>query len=139
MKNKLLSSSSKILCTESNCLTLKYFDYFLEIQSLHNNTVNFFVFVHSRSSPPDVFLGKGVPKICSKFTGEHLCRSVISVKLLYNFIEIALRHGCSLVNLLHIFRTPFPTNTSVRAVSKIRDAKLFLKFPSFTLDKFILR
>ena len=29
-----------------------------------------------------------------------------------NFIEIALRHGCSPVNLLHIFRTPFPRNTS---------------------------
>ena len=28
-----------------------------------------------------------------------------------NFIEIALRHGCSLVNLLHIFRTPFSKNT----------------------------
>ena len=28
-----------------------------------------------------------------------------------NFIEIALRHGCSPVNLLHIFRTPFPKNT----------------------------
>ena len=31
---------------------------------------------------------------------------------LCNFIEIALRHGCSPVNLLHIFRTPFPSNTS---------------------------
>ena len=29
------------------------------------------------------------------------------VQLLCNFIEIALRHGCSPVNLLHIFRTPF--------------------------------
>ena len=29
-----------------------------------------------------------------------------------NFIEIALRHGCSPVNLLHIFRTPFPKNIS---------------------------
>ena len=29
-----------------------------------------------------------------------------------NFIEIALRHGCSTVNLLYIFRIPFPTNTS---------------------------
>ena len=28
-----------------------------------------------RSSPPEVFLEKGVLKICSKFTGEHLCRS----------------------------------------------------------------
>ena len=29
-----------------------------------------------------------------------------------NFIEIALRHGCSPVSLLYIFRTPFPRNTS---------------------------
>ena len=28
------------------------------------------------------------------------------------FIEIALRHGCSPVNLLHIFRTTFLKNTS---------------------------
>ena len=27
----------------------------------------------SRSSPSEVFLGKGVLKICSKFTGEHPC------------------------------------------------------------------
>ena len=32
--------------------------------------------------------------------------------LLCNFIEIAHRHGCSPLNLLHIFRTPFPKNTS---------------------------
>ena len=35
-----------------------------------------------RSSPPEVFQEKGVLKICSKFTGEHPCRSVISIKLL---------------------------------------------------------
>ena len=29
-----------------------------------------------------------------------------------NFIVIALRHGSSPVNLLHIFRTAFPKNTS---------------------------
>ena len=29
-----------------------------------------------------------------------------------NFDEITLPHGCSLVNLLHIFRTPFTKNTS---------------------------
>ena len=32
-------------------------------------------------------------------------------KSLCNFIEIKLRHGCSPVNLLHIFRTPFIKNT----------------------------
>ena len=57
-----------------------------------------------RSNRPEVSLGKGVLKICSKFTGERPCRSVILIKL--------LRYGCSPVNLLHIFRTPFPKNTS---------------------------
>ena len=60
-----------------------------------------------RSSRPEEFLGNSVLKICSEFTGEHPCRSVISIKMQSNFIEIALRHGCSPVNLLHIFRTPF--------------------------------
>ena len=67
-----------------------------------------------RSSRPEVFLRKCVLKICSKFTGEHPCRSVISIKLLCNFIEIALRHGCSPVNLQHIFRTPFTKDISGR-------------------------
>ena len=61
-----------------------------------------------RSSRPEVFLRKGVLKIYSKFTGEHPCRSEISRKLQSNFIKIALRHGCSPVILLHIFRTSFP-------------------------------
>ena len=64
-----------------------------------------------RSSRPDVFLGKGVLKICSKFIGEHPCRSAISAKLQSDFIETAIRHGCSPVNLLHIFRTSFQQNT----------------------------
>ena len=66
------------------------------------------------SSHPDVFLGKGVLKIWSKFTGEHPNWSVISIKLQSKFIEITLQHGCSPVNLLHIFRTPFLKNTSWR-------------------------
>ena len=67
-----------------------------------------------RSSHLEVFLRKGVLKICSKFTEEHRCQSAISIKLLCNFIEIALWHECSLVNLLHIFRQPFTKNTSGR-------------------------
>ena len=65
-----------------------------------------------RRCAPEVLLGKGLLKICSKFTGEHPCRSMTSIKLLCNFIEIVLRHGFSPVNLLHIFRTPFPNNLS---------------------------
>ena len=48
-----------------------------------------------RSTHPEVFLKKAVLKICSKFTGEHPCRSAISIKL-------------------HIFRTSFLKNSSGR-------------------------
>ena len=62
------------------------------------------------STSLQVILGKVVLKLCSKFTGGHPCRSVISISIC-NSIEITLRHRCSPVNLLHIFRTPFSKNT----------------------------
>ena len=76
---------------------------------LYNITVHYQS--SSRSSHPDSFLGKGVLEICCNLAGENPCRSVISIKLLCNFIKITLRHGCSHLNLLHIFRTPFHKNT----------------------------
>ena len=82
-----------------------------------------------RSSHLEVFLRQNVLNICSKFTGEHSCQSVISAKLFCNFIEITLRHGCSPVNLLHTRRTPFPKNTS---------GGLLLSF-SIRTSKFCLR
>ena len=63
-----------------------------------------------RSSHLEMFLQKGVLKLCRKFTGEHSCRSAVSIKLQSNLIEITLRHGCSPVSLLHIFRTAFLKN-----------------------------
>ena len=85
-------------------------------------TLWFFVFLFNkvagsfptiiRSSHPVVFLEKGVLKICSNVRGEHPCRSVISIKLQSDFVEITLRHGCFPVNFLHIFRKPFSKNTS---------------------------
>ena len=77
-----------------------------------------------RSSPPEVFLGKRVLKIYSKFTREHPCQSVISIKLPSNSIKITLRHGCSPVNLLHIFRTPFPKNTSGRLLLFLENLRM---------------
>ena len=58
-----------------------------------------------------MFLAKYVLKTCSKFTGEHPCQSVVSIKLHSNFIEVTLWHGCSPVNLVHISRTIFYKNT----------------------------
>ena len=63
--------------------------------------------VYDRSRSPEVFSGKGVLKICSKFTGEHPYQSVISIKFL-------CMGECSPVNLLHIFRTTFYKNTFIR-------------------------
>ena len=56
-----------------------------------------------RRSPPAVFLRKGVLKICSKFTGEHPCRSGISIKLLKSHFSM----GAFPANLIHNFRISF--------------------------------
>ena len=73
-------------------------------------------------SRPEVFLGKGVLKIRSKFIGETpmlKCdfNKVAATLFKYcglNFIQITLQDGCSPVNLLHMFRTSFLQNTSRR-------------------------
>ena len=78
--------------------------------------INFYIKIRNTcsriSSRPKVFLWKSVPKISSIYTGKNPCQSAISIKMQSNFIEIALRHGCSPINLLHIFRTSFTKNTS---------------------------
>ena len=89
----------------------------------------FFRLSPSRSSRPEVFLVKGVLKISSKFTGEHPCRSVISIKLLCNFIETKLWHRCSPVNFLHIFRTSFSLNTSRWLLLPILDEHKYTVVP----------
>ena len=64
---------------------------------------NFYIFtlliIIFRNSHSEVFLRKGVLKLCSNLQ-ENTHAEV-------RFIEIALRHGCSAVNLLHVFRTYF--------------------------------
>ena len=98
-----------------------------------------------RSSHPEVFLRKGVLKICSKFTRERPCRSAISIKLQSNFIEITLRHRCSPVNLLHIFRTPFSKNTSGRLLLSLKDPlilyhqNLYCPYFSSNLEQVLIR
>ena len=47
----------------------------------YSNFLRYTFSVLFRSSRPEVFLRKGVLKICSKFAEEHPCRSVISIKL----------------------------------------------------------
>ena len=61
-----------------------------------------------RSSHLEVFFGKRVQKICSIFTGEHLCWSAI-MGLYWNCTSAWVFVP---VNLLHIFRTPLLKNSS---------------------------
>ena len=42
----------------------------------------------SRSSPSELFLGKGALKKCSQFIGEHPSQSAVSIKLFSSFIQI---------------------------------------------------
>ena len=53
-----------------------FYSYMINLMSLNTLHIMF------RSSRPEVFLRKGVLNICSKLTGEHPCRSAISIKLL---------------------------------------------------------
>ena len=72
-----------------------------------------------------MFFKIGLLRNFANSTRKHLCWSpfsiksdfnkvvkLFSIKFLWNFFEITPRHGCSQVNLLHIFRTPCPRNTS---------------------------
>ena len=60
-----------------------------------------------------MLLGKGVLKICSKFTGEHPCQSVISVKLICSgrlFLSALQPFNFTKSRLFHIgFFGNFPT------------------------------
>ena len=67
-----------------------------------------------RSSFPGEFLGVGLHKISSKFTGEQSGRSGISIKLQSNFMAWAF--SCKYV---HIFRNSFPKDTSGRRLSEL--------------------
>ena len=72
------------------------------------------LWMHFRSDPW-VFLEKSILKICSKFTREHRCQSVISMKLLYSFPDHLfirkLMEGCffhfDYASLIH-FRSVHP-------------------------------
>ena len=71
-----------------------------------------------RSNRSGVFLVKGILKIYSKFTGEHPCRSVISIKLTSAW--------SSPLTSLHIFRTLFSKNTSEWLLLNYKSRRNFL-------------
>ena len=79
----------------------------------------------TRNSHPEVFLGKGALKICSKFTGEHPCRSVISIKLLKPIFPIKIT--------IHSFLMSYILKKYTPNVSKNHKTIYQRIFMSFTL------
>ena len=82
------------LCISQRCLrkvvelSKKLWKFCIIIDNLFLSFMRFFtnkkIRTINRNNRSGVFLVKGVPKICSKFTGEHPYRSVISIKLLWS-------------------------------------------------------
>ena len=110
---EILNEKLHFSCCDRKMLNILFYWWGKKEPHITNYSINFEFWIFLRSSQPKVFLEKGVLKICSKVTGEHLWRSAISIKLQSN-IEITLRHGCPPVYLLYIFTIPFTKNTSGR-------------------------
>ena len=66
-----------------------------------------------RSSPPEVFLRKGVLKICSEFTGEH-----IMSKCDFNKVALQLYWNCNSAFLIPIPRFPFTEKVKFSRIYK---------------------
>ena len=67
-----------------------------------------------RKQPPRGVLSKRFSENMQEIYRRTPCQNVISIKLQSKFNETTFRHGCSSVNLPHIFRIPFLKNTSGR-------------------------
>ena len=87
----------------SNSFTLNLYWHFAEILSTFIKKLKQLIVFSS--NPPEVFLGKGVLKLCSKFTGDHLCWSMISIKFLGTSVWVFPD------NWQHIFRSPLYKST----------------------------
>ena len=74
-----------------------------------------------QKQPPEVFYEKGVLWNFTKFTGKHLCQSVVFNKAAWlrpaTLLKKRLWHRCFLVNFAKLLRTTFSQNTSGRLLS----------------------
>ena len=111
----------KNVCLQNNVLRTKKFQdvitYIFPHKSaeLHNSA-------SARSSSPEVFSGKGVLKICCKFTEEHPCRSAISrVQQLYWNLTLSWVFSCKFAAC---FRNTFSWEHLWRAASEVDNSCL---------------
>ena len=81
---------SNLVCTSVLPKTIELLVIYSDISVLaetYSELINKQIKILAKKPPPPppptpaVFLGKSVLKMCRKFTGEHTCESVISIKL----------------------------------------------------------
>ena len=79
-----------------------------------------------QKQPSRGVLRKGALKIYSKFTGEHPCRSVISINLLINFFEITLWHWKDVLKICNKVTGKHPCQSviSIKLLSNFIEIKL---------------
>ena len=81
------------LCSLFPRFSLQIYNFFNEDTSNLQQIEQMCKYALSRSNRPEVFLRKGVLKICSKFRVEHSCRSAISIKLQIEFTLLHLYYS----------------------------------------------
>ena len=120
---KYLSNlESKGKASDSKCLESKHCDQlflggFFRPTSFQN-TFGWLRLIFSEGTFQRCSLGKVFWKCAANL---QVCRSVISIKLQSNFIEITRRSWCSPLNLLHNFRTRFCKKNLWRELLQIFD------------------
>ena len=85
-----------------------------------------------RGNPPEVLLRKG-QKNTPNYRGTPILKNDFN-KIAGNYIKIGFWHGCFPVNLLHIFRTPFISNTSRFDLDDLDIPKFLTKLSYFTVN-----
>ena len=91
-----------------------------------------------RSSRLEVFCKKGVLRNFAKFTGKHLCQSLIFNKVAglrpATLLKKRLWHRCFPVNFAKFLRTPFLQNTSRRLLLWFKLINLSIKSTTLSIN-----
>ena len=104
-----------LICQNIDSKTIQFYSPRQNLRSSEIRTVNHFCVCHTTIVFKLLFSEAAIQRFHRKRCAENM-------QQIYGrtpFIEITLRHGCSSVNLLHIFRTPFLKNTSGLLLLKI--------------------
>ena len=102
----------KMFCSTENRITVWLFQIVNPFASNEQHFRQLFIYLFFfRSNRPEVFCKKGALRNFIKFTGKHLCQSLIFNKVL---LKMRLWHRCFPMNFVKFLRTPFLQNTSGR-------------------------